>query len=573
MAGNGCGHWWLAVVMLLLSAAADAADVTASLDRNRIVAGETVTLTIQTSDPQQSLDTDLSALEQDFTVLDRRSETQMSVVNGRQSAVVRLLVTLEPKHEGELTVPSLHFGSAVTQPQKLHVEPAPEPQPDELPPVSIDVEIEPADGPHYVHAQMLLTVRVYYLPNLTEAAITPPEPSPAVVRLLDEVPYQADRGGIRYRVLERHYAVFPERSGPLDIPAMQLTGRLVERRSDQLWQPAVRGRRIQVSSDPVHLDILPKPDGYTGDAWRPARSLEAAQNVTGVDALKVGEPVTRTVLIDAVGLEENMLTVPDWPEVPDARIYPDQPQGITRDDGKWVLGHKEFRYAVVPEKPGELVLPELEVAWWDTVNDRQAEAVLPEVRVNVLPSGLPESAAAPSPPSAPDVAALRPQPAGDLPPGTGGGRYWMALAVLFAVLWLATLGLYLRRPQVAVPVSGGTGTPDSGERDRLNRLQRACAQGDSAGARAALTQWLRHDAPGRFAGSLRELAAEAREDGDSDLADAVLHLDAAGFAPGAIGGWDGSGLWRRFGAWRRSQARRGDRPDAAITDLYRPEAR
>jgi len=77
----------------------------------------------------------------------------------------------------------------------------------------------------------------------------------------------------------------------------------------------------------------------------------------------VGEPVTRTIIIDAVGLEENMIAEPVWPELPGARIYPDQPQGISRDDGEWVLGHKEFRYAVVPEQEGELVLPELTVEW------------------------------------------------------------------------------------------------------------------------------------------------------------------------------------------------------------------
>ena len=65
--------------------------------------------------------------------------------------------------------------------------------------------------PAYVHAQLGLTVRVFYQQNLTEAAIGQPEPSPASVCLLDRVPFQADRNGTRYRVLERHYAVFPER--------------------------------------------------------------------------------------------------------------------------------------------------------------------------------------------------------------------------------------------------------------------------------------------------------------------------------------------------------------------------
>ena len=201
---------------------------------------------------------------------------------------------------------------------------------------------------------------MFYQQNLTEAAISQPEPLQASVRLLDEVPFQADRNGTRYRVLERHYAVFPERSGELLIPPLQLSGRLVERRDDRLWQPNVRGRRIQVESEPIRMDIQPRPAAFTGDSWQPARNLELMQQISSADALTVGEPVTRTVIVDAVGLEENMVTEPAWPEIPNARIYPDQPQGISRDTGQWVLGHKEFRYAVVPEKEGELVLPEIE---------------------------------------------------------------------------------------------------------------------------------------------------------------------------------------------------------------------
>ena len=78
-----------------------------------------------------------------------------------------------------------------------------------------------------------------------------------------------------------------------------------------------------------------------------------------------------------------------------ARIYPDQPQGISRDDGQWVLGHKEFRYAVVPEQAGELVLPEIRLDWWDTTTNTLQTASLPEHRMMVAASVL-----------APDLASL-----------------------------------------------------------------------------------------------------------------------------------------------------------------------
>ncbi|HKX54817.1 MAG TPA: BatD family protein, partial [Xanthomonadales bacterium] len=438
---------------------------------------------------------------------DRRSETQMSIVNGRQSAVMRLLITLEPKREGELLIPALKLGSESTEPLRVQVDAAPELPEGEMPPVFIELEVDPQDGPYYVHAQMRLTVRVFYLANLTEAAITPPEPPNAAVRLLDEVPFQAERGDQRYRVLERHYAVFPERSGPLQIPAMTLTGRLVERRSDRLWQPSVRGRRIEASSDPIELDIQPKPASFSGDHWLPARQLQLAQDVSASAEPTVGEPVTRTIILDAIGLEENMLPEPTWPEIAEARIYPDQPQGITRDDGRWVLGHKEFRYAVVPEKAGELVLPELKVHWWDTVNNREQTAIVPEQRLNIAPSALqlPEpTVAAPAPAANEQIS----QTVSDVAAGAVSGL-WRNLTIAFAVLWLATLFLLLRQRQSRPKAASPAEQRIQAENELLKDFQRACEQADAAKARQSLGRWLKRFGPPELRGSLVELARKS----------------------------------------------------------------
>ena len=123
----------LLLLSLLSAAQARAANITAQLDRDHIVKGETVTLIIQTDDPQQRLDGDFGALAEDFELLDQRSETQMSIVNGSQSALVRLMVTLEPRRTGALTVPPLRFGSITTSPLTLTVDAAPEPKPGEKP--------------------------------------------------------------------------------------------------------------------------------------------------------------------------------------------------------------------------------------------------------------------------------------------------------------------------------------------------------------------------------------------------------------------------------------------------------
>lgn len=552
----------VAVFLLLACSLAQAAGVTARLDRSSAVVGETVTLILETSDTNQSLEADFSVLEKDFDVLNRRSETQMSFVNGSQTASIRLVITLEPKREGNLIIPGLKFPGASSNSVALKVAPAPTLAPGDAEPVFIEVTVQPDEGPYYVLSQISLMVRIFYQANLTEAAINPPAPAQASVRLLDEVPYQSDRNGERYRVLERRYAIFPERSGSLTIPAMQLSGRLIERPSDRLWQPTVRGRRVQVESDPLTLEISPRPASFTGDSWLPARRITLSQQISDNGELRVGEPITRTVIVDAVGLEENMLEEPVWPELAETRIYPDQPQGITRDNGEWVLGHKEFRYAIVPEQPGELVLPEIRLDWWDTVNHRQRTAMLPEHRVNVLPSELAPAAAIPPP-----TAGVQP----DMPLGasavgssfSGNSLLWKISTLAFALLWLLTLVLYFRRGREGTAAANSNGGDSPGEKELLRHLQQACHKGDASSARRVLSQWIRNHAPRSLRGSMRDFGASC---GDTALQTSIAELDASGFGGDVSGGWKGDPLWQAFRKWQSrlgkpQAAEIGEKPD------------
>ncbi|MGD8345623.1 MAG: BatD family protein [Lysobacterales bacterium] len=554
-----------ALLLAFLLALPAQAAVQLVLDRDRVMVGETVTLTFLTDDATQDLGVDFSALEQDFDILDQRTESQISIVNGRQAATKRLLLTVEPKRAGQLTIPAFRFGDDTTRAVVLEVAPAPELAPGELPPVFIEAEITPSEGPYFVHAQFGLVVRVFYRQNLTEATISQPSPAPAAVSLLQETPYQAERGGERYRVLERHYAVFPERSGELLIPPMELSGRLVERKEGSVWQPTVRGRRVREQSPEIRLQIEPRPAEFTGTEWQPAREYRIAQQISSGEALRVGEPVTRTILIDAKGLAENMIAEPEWPVITGARVYADQPQGITRDDGRWVLGHKEFRYAVVPEAEGKLVLPELRVEWWDTESNRQRSAVLPAHTVTVQPSAL-------VPPPEPAGPQTGPQAPGDGVLAESHASYpWKWLALLFAGLWLATLGLAFRLGRNRARASTRRAAADAAEQqeqDLLRSFRTACRQGDNTAARACLQRWLLSYGPPACSG-LHDFAAQVDDD---ELRSDLLALDADGFRPGGQGGWDGSRFWRRFSAWRQQRAHRAAAP-APASDLYARENR
>ncbi len=537
----------LFILFVCLQPLSALADLSASLDRADAMVGETVVLTLETSDPQQSLDGDFSVLADDFHVLGQQSESQVSVVNGQQTARIRLLVTLEPKHDGRLEIPPLRIDGQQTRPLVLNVRPAPQLAPGATEPVFIETEYQPAAGHIWVHSQINLVIRLFYEFRLSEGSMSEPQPEHASLQLLNERPYQAQRNNTRYWVLERRYALFPERSGELVIPAVEFTGRINERPAQgSLWNTN-RGRRIRVEGETLTLAVKPKPTAYPDSPWLPARAFEVQQSIIIPDGgLKVGEPVTRTVSMDVVGLDSSMLPELTWPELENARVYPDSPETITRNDGSWLTSRSQSRFAVVPEQAGELVLPELRINWWDTVNAKVQQAVIPAEVVNVLPSA--NVALEASQP----VASLQPPAAGTGVPSnvvrevTDSGS-WPLVTAVFAILWLLTLMAWFKGRPVAEDVKkDGPQSPD--QMQLLAALNKACRKGDSREAGTLLSRWFRHEQGGVAEPGINGLALSVDDD---KLRDELIRLDRLRWASGEQGTWNGKSLWTGFERWRK----------------------
>ena len=113
------------------------ATLSAYLDKNPLLAGETVTLTIRSESGKD--DPDLSALEQDFQILGRSSSSQIRMVNGTTTRTHDWLIQLRPKRLGTLQIPAIRVGQAQTDPITLEVR-KPELAQGQLPEAFIEFE-------------------------------------------------------------------------------------------------------------------------------------------------------------------------------------------------------------------------------------------------------------------------------------------------------------------------------------------------------------------------------------------------------------------------------------------------
>ena len=535
-----------ALASLWICAGAQAASVRAWLDRNQMQLGETVTLNVQVEGDAQAQQPDFSALAGAFDMTGTQSSTSVNIVNGKTSSSVLWAVGLSPKHAGTFTIPALNVAGQHTQPLMLVVSPTPANATQLGGDVFVEAQAEPLSP--YVQQQVLLTVKLYFAVNLVDGNLDDPQVKGAVIRKLgQDSRYSAQAGGRSYNVVERHYALTPEHNGTLSVPPIVFRGHAVDPNGGGFFFN--QGRAIGAQSSAIALDVRPRPAASGNDTWLPARSMSLT--ATGIDATtraQVGEPLTFSLRLEAQGLGFEQLPKLELPKIDGADIYPDKPVTQDKDDGQWLYGVRERKFAIVPNRSGPLTLPPISVVWWDTVHDRAQTAHLPAITLNVQPAAGNGASVPPVAPGAQqmritqaDAAPTTPSPA-PLFADTTELRLWRTVAFVAIALWVSTLlasiaWLLMRRGKQSS--SASTQQPDAMPARRA--FAAACKREDFPAAARALLTWARQTCP-----ELRNLGELARAVSDPAQSAAIVYLQRACFGAGGVDKLSGSELSRCF---------------------------
>ncbi|MFL1552437.1 BatD family protein [Pseudomonas sp. D47] len=513
----------LLLLLALTAGHAQAANLVASVDRSRLNSGETVELTVESSDVTQFGKPDLSPLDAQFEVSGTRQINQLTTLGGDNHATTRWIITLLPKENGTVVIPPLQVGELKTQPISLQVvETASQNTSAELAPVFIEANLDQSSV--YVQAQALLTVRVYHSVSLyDDSSLTPLQiPDARVEQLGESRTYEKVINSIRHGVIETRYAIYPQHSGALVIAAQTFSATLVESRPPQenTLQGTKPGKLIHVSSAELALNVKPKPALYPADApWIPARSLTLTQAWNPEpEHVQVGDSLTRSLTVKAEGLSSAQLPALPSTDINGLRRYPDQPVLANQNNDHGLTGSREDREALVPTRAGAVELPAVEVVWWNTHEDHLERTSLPAhtLQVATNPSLVVDTPATPTVITAPDDDRL---------------WLWQLSTLIFICTTVLGFGLWWRaRRQPAVQRTAQTGPSP---RSLLDDLKRATQANDPQATRQALDAWARQQPE-----TLADMAARF-----VPLSDALDGLNGALYSEGGHF-WLGEDLWR-----------------------------
>ena len=366
----------LPLLSLLIWSEISNAELSTRLSRSNIDELEAVQLTIRAEGTRSIEELDLSGLERDFEVINSNTSSQYQYTNGLEQSWVDYKIMLKPKVTGTLSIPSIKIGKESSTPLTLQVRPISRSLRDEIDQL-VFFELETSKESVYVQEQLLFTRRLVYSNGVQLYNEIPGSPKIAnalVLALGETRSGTTERNGRKYGVVEQRFAIFPEMSGKLEIPAINITAsvRLIER-------GRVSRKGVRVSTTNLAIDVLPVPEIYPKETpWLPAQAVIVSQIFEpGTNIVNVGDTLQRKIEVRIDGNTGSIL--PSLNAQPSEKlfsIYPIAPSIEDDTSGDYVIGFRTEASSIVPLEAGQLPLGKTSITWWDTVSN--------EVRISVL---------------------------------------------------------------------------------------------------------------------------------------------------------------------------------------------
>lgn len=371
-----------ALLLLGMASAGVCADISVALDLDRPEAtlADTVQLAVKVTGARSSDSKPVLHGLDDFVVTRAGTSSRVEIVNGRMTAGIEYTYFIQAKKTGTFQIGPAEIrleGRVMkSNPVTLVVKEAAQRPDHDGALLFLEAEISSQDV--YVEEQSIYTLRLYRRSRVKDLSVNLPDQQYTVFKQLGEpVEYQRPIKGIPYQVLEVRYAILCSKAGDYLIgPAkMNMTVLQANRRSpiDRFFDDSFfkdpffslsSGRPETLLTKPFKLSVhaLPEQDkpnhfsGLVGD-FRITSKLEPVH-------IKAGESATLTVSVSGTG---NVNRMPDLtiPELTHSKVYADQPILKMENSDHGIGGTKTIKWAIVPEKAGQVDLPPLALSFFD----------------------------------------------------------------------------------------------------------------------------------------------------------------------------------------------------------------
>ena len=473
------------VASVILAGTAWAQTFNATVNRTDVPQGETFVLTLELIDGDDKGNPDLSVLDKDFIVYSVGTAFNYKYINGVSSKSRQWQIALMPKNSGSIEIPSIQMDNLATQPITLNVIPAnqalsgeqnnPNQPAQNANRPKFDMVAKVENTSPYVQQQIDYTITIYDTGGLQGDApqFIDDGSNDWIIKSLGSPTIGSKIvNGRSLREITFRYALFPQKSGTLKTPEVRFQGYYLTRSRgfndpfDDLFGGNLGGigfadmfatrNPVLLTAAPQSIQVRPIPSENGANWWLPAKQVALmAEWEPRQPQFKVGEAVSRTIYLKAVGVAENQLPDIRFAQTPDLKQYPDKAISSSGLENGQVVAVKKVTNVYIPTTSGAQTIPEIALDWFNVQTNQMERAVLPAVNIEVMPSAsLPAAqpqAAQPSLPQTGQAVAPKSSPMEDfsdmsIPGGNSNLAYVIAIAAFLVGIIFSWLIFGRRRP-------------------------------------------------------------------------------------------------------------------------------
>ncbi len=525
--------------------------LTAQIDKNPVMYGEEILLQLQADEKLARDAIDFSVLDKDFRVNGPAISQSMQIINGQTSQSTTWQLALYPKRTGEIVIPAFQIDAAASQAITVNVLEKPQLSSGEQPELFVKNSL--SQSSLYVQQMAYYEVKIFFKGDLKSGALTAPNIAGCSIEQVGKDAESSELvNGERYQTITRRYSITPQQSGEFKIEAPFFKGEMIERTNDT-YDYYAKQKTVSAEGEIISFKVEPIPTDFTGD-WLVSDLIALTEewSVTGNELMQ-GEPVTRTITLTALDLMENQLPDLKMPNGDGFKVYPEQPQAKKAERNGRIVAQKIFTFAIMPNKAGELVLPEITVPWFNTQTREITSTTLSKKQFKVLPNS--------DQPTANETPAISATAEAQSPVTTMNGASWwlpswqitfstltalgIALLTLAFLLWQKVNSLSKQSNNVVVMAS-----KDDSFAIKFNRhkLKAACLANDEELAKTLLLRWGNQ----QIHASIRTLNELLHQLPDGDLKQAIFQLCHRRFQAN-VTPWQGQALFELWAKYQHQQ--------------------
>ncbi len=186
--------------------------------------------------------------------------------------------------------------------------------------------------------------------------------------------------GQQYATLQFFIQVYPLESGMLEIPSLNLSFQSPP-------EGDYKGKAQQIETQATRITIKPIPDKSIVKPWFVSNNVTLSDQWSrSPQTYKVGDVIERQVLVKAYGTLPQFIPELNFESAEHLEIYPKTAELLDKRNDEQAIGWKTQRVLYLLTKAGDVVIPALEINWFNPLSSKANQTKIEAKTIEVLPN-------------------------------------------------------------------------------------------------------------------------------------------------------------------------------------------